>query len=628
MRLPIRGWKKTLTALGLRASGSSEKRRRRAAQSYRPQLEPLEPRQLLTGTVADNGDAITIIDDVANDFTGAFTQTGFSYQNNSLVADAYDGDNHNMRGSEGTATWTFDNLEEGEYHVAATWAHKYGNKYNAPDAPFTLRDGETQRSQVLVNQQNLPAEFTDEQEVTWDTLDTISVTSGTLRVELSEAPGNNYVVADAIRIERLGEASPTVTVTVAADSVTEGDGAAATTGTLSLGNATSSDLIVNLNSDDTSEATVPASVTVRAGENSATFEIVAMDDNDSDGTQNVVITASADGFLDGSDTLEVTDDEPAILAIIDNTNEASAAFTQTNFEYKTGTSAYEADNHNWRKNSGPGEAVWTFKNMQNGEYQVAATWYEKYNRATDAPFTIENGSGEVLTTASVNQKNRPDDFTEGGTRWEQLATVNVNDGLLVVRANGSPTNSGRVIADAIRIERIGDIDTTLSLYIPDYEIIEDAFVGNEASGPGSFPTYGKITRSGDTANELVVHLANDDTSEANAPATVTIEAGQASATFGINVIDDHDLDGTQTVTFTATADGFTSSTATLTVTDNEISNVIILDDSGLNFAGGSFEYIENPAAPGYQTGWHRKLPEDGSGTATWWIRGVGLTDGR
>ena len=427
------------------------KRRRRAAQSYRPQLEPLEPRQLLTGTVADNGDAITIIDDVANDFTGAFTQTGFSYQNNSLVADAYDGDNHNMRGSEGTATWTFDNLEEGEYHVAATWAHKYGNKYNAPDAPFTLRDGETQRSQVLVNQQNLPAEFTDEQEVTWDTLDTISVTSGTLRVELSEAPGNNYVVADAIRIERLGEASPTVTVTVAADSVTEGDGAAATTGTLSLGNATSSDLIVNLNSDDTSEATVPASVTVRAGENSATFEIVAMDDNDSDGTQNVVITASADGFLDGSDTLEVTDDEPAILAIIDNTNEASAAFTQTNFEYKTGTSAYEADNHNWRKNSGPGEAVWTFKNMQNGEYQVAATWYEKYNRATDAPFTIENGSGEVLTTASVNQKNRPDDFTEGGTRWEQLATVNVNDGLLVVRANGSPTNSGYVVADAIRI---------------------------------------------------------------------------------------------------------------------------------------------------------------------------------
>ena len=349
MRLPIRGWKKTLTALGLRASGSSEKRRRQATQSYRPQLEPLEPRQLLTGTVADNGDAITIIDDVANDFTGAFTQTGFSYQNNSLVADAYDGDNHNMRGSEGTATWTFDNLEEGEYQVAATWAHKYGNLYNAPDAPFTLRDGETQRSQVLVDQQNLPTEFTDEQEVTWDTLDTISVTSGTLRVELSEAPEYNYVVADAIRIKRLGEASPTVTVTVAADSVTEGDGAAATTGTLSLGNATSSDLIVNLNSDDTSEATVPASVTVRAGENSATFEIVAMDDNDSDGTQNVVITASADGFLDGSDTLEVTDDEPAILAIIDNTNEASAAFTQTNFEYKTGTSAYEADNHNWRK---------------------------------------------------------------------------------------------------------------------------------------------------------------------------------------------------------------------------------------------------------------------------------------
>ena len=215
MRLPIRRWKKTLSALGFQVLETSEKQRRRrrtAQRAHQPRFEPLEPRQLLTTTLVDD-DTLSILD---NGDPG-FEQTGFTYQSNSQVESAYGGDNHNMRGGEGTATWTFDNLEEGEYQVAATWAHKYGNKYNAPDAPFTLRDGETQRSQVLVDQKNLPAEFTDAEGVTWDTLDTISVTSGTLRVELSEAPGNNYVVADAVRIERLGDIAPELESTLATD---------------------------------------------------------------------------------------------------------------------------------------------------------------------------------------------------------------------------------------------------------------------------------------------------------------------------------------------------------------------------------------------------------------------------
>ncbi|MEK6249073.1 MAG: S8 family serine peptidase, partial [Planctomycetales bacterium] len=56
-----------------------------------------------------------------------FTQSGFAYQSNSLVAAAYGGDNHNMRGGSGSANWTFTGLEDGEYQVAATWLHKYDN---------------------------------------------------------------------------------------------------------------------------------------------------------------------------------------------------------------------------------------------------------------------------------------------------------------------------------------------------------------------------------------------------------------------------------------------------------------------------------------------------------------------
>ena len=51
-------------------------------------------------------------------------------------------------------------------------------------------------------------------------------------------------------------------------------------------------LVVNLSSSDTTEATVPATVTIAAGQASATFTVAAVDDALRDGFQNVTITAS------------------------------------------------------------------------------------------------------------------------------------------------------------------------------------------------------------------------------------------------------------------------------------------------------------------------------------------------
>ena len=48
-----------------------------------------------------------------------------------------EGDVHMLREGSGTATWTFENLEAGDYRIATTWAGKYSNKYNAVDAPYT-----------------------------------------------------------------------------------------------------------------------------------------------------------------------------------------------------------------------------------------------------------------------------------------------------------------------------------------------------------------------------------------------------------------------------------------------------------------------------------------------------------
>ena len=80
-----------------------------------------------------------------------------------------------------------------------------------------------------------------------------------------------------------------------------------------------------------------------------------------------------------------------------------------------------------------------------------------------------------------------------------------------------------------------------------------------------------VTRSGDTTIDSVVTLVSSDTDQAIVvgQTTKTIPAGQASITFSIEAVDDLLIDGTQTVSFTATSLGFPSVFVNLSVTDDE-----------------------------------------------------------
>ena len=230
---------------------------------------------------------------ILDDGDAGFSQDGFTHQSNNLVAAAYGGDNHNMRGGSGTASWTFTGLADGEYQVAATWLHKYDNVYNTLDAPFTIHDSSgTLLGSAIVDQSNAPSGFASDG-TNWDTLATVNVTGGMLTVNLSAGSNSNrYSVADAIRIE--GSLTPALTLAIADTSFPEAAGPAATTATVTRSD-TIGDLTVHLATDDTSEATVPSTVIIPAGATSTTFDIDAIDDTDNDGTQTVLITAAASG---------------------------------------------------------------------------------------------------------------------------------------------------------------------------------------------------------------------------------------------------------------------------------------------------------------------------------------------
>lgn len=70
------------------------------------------------------------------------------------------------------------------------------------------------------------------------------------------------------------------------------------------------DLVITLESGDENEVTTPTTVTILAGETTAEFNLIMADDTLCDGTQNIMITASAVGYQAGTDTIEILDDEP------------------------------------------------------------------------------------------------------------------------------------------------------------------------------------------------------------------------------------------------------------------------------------------------------------------------------
>jgi hypothetical protein len=61
-----------------------------------------------------------------------------------------------------------------------------------------------------------------------------------------------------------------------------------------------------------------------------------------------------------------------------------------------------------------------------------------------------------LGTARINQQAVPSSFAEGGIQWHDLGSFTLAGNTLVVQLSDSATPGWYLIADAVRIERIGN----------------------------------------------------------------------------------------------------------------------------------------------------------------------------
>lgn len=207
-----------------------------------------------------------------------------------------------------------------------------------------------------------------------------------------------------------------LTVTLNPGSVLEGAGTGASTATVTRNTDPAAALTVTLTSNDTGEATVPATVTIPAGQASVTFPITAVDDNTQDTSQSVVITASATGLNNGTATLTV---RPNDFTLTLNTSNNSGLIESN------GTLLTKATNLNVAGNT-VSNATITVDSDNDGQFDDGTA-----TAAANGTFTMNVGLTNNTTNRGANNlRFRAVAPNNGG---ESLSTLNVH------RAIGSVT---------------------------------------------------------------------------------------------------------------------------------------------------------------------------------------------
>lgn len=111
--------------------------------------------------------------------------------------------------------------------------------------------------------------------------------------------------------------------------------------------------------------------------------------------------------------------------------------------------------------TGTKTATWSFTDITPGIYQISTTWQPHTNRNSAAPYEVSDGTS-LIATVAVDQRFSPQsDILVGAEQkgFEHLgAPLSItNDNLQVTLSNNG---SGYVVADAVHIQRIGNLEFT------------------------------------------------------------------------------------------------------------------------------------------------------------------------
>ncbi|TRT44375.1 MAG: tandem-95 repeat protein, partial [Microcystis aeruginosa Ma_QC_C_20070703_M131] len=202
--------------------------------------------------------------------------------------------------------------------------------------------------------------------------------------------------------------TPSLSLAIDKDTVAENAGNNAATATITRSIVTDEDLIVTLASNDTSEITVPNQVIIPANQASATFTLNAVNDNIPDGIQTVTITATATGFSQGTDTINVADINVPDLKIV-NLSASTPLLTgkQGSFTYRVVNQGLSEAKGTWTDKIylSTDTTLETNKDIFLDNYQFSGTiptglFYER-----NLPFFIPKTPGQYYLIAQTDTAN-------------------------------------------------------------------------------------------------------------------------------------------------------------------------------------------------------------------------------
>ncbi|MEI6541279.1 MAG: choice-of-anchor D domain-containing protein, partial [Planctomycetota bacterium] len=273
---------------------------------------------------------------------------------------------------------------------------------------------------------------------------------------------NEYVMADGVRIERVGNPAPEVTVLDGSTNIADGTGSM-NFGTTAPGSPVQRTFTVK-NDGGAALTLQPVSVTtgfsvvsnisantVVAPGGQVTF-VVRLDAatlGAFSGTLSFVNTDSDENPFDF--TLSGTVAAAPLIVIMDN---GDAGFSAPGYTTITGE-GFQNDIAFAAAGSGSSIATWNFNGLLPGVYRVSAAWSTHSNRATNSPFTVYDGVTN-RGTVRLNQELAPNDRVDAGTNWEDLGSSFMITGTTLVVKLGNDANE-YVMADGVRIERLSPL---------------------------------------------------------------------------------------------------------------------------------------------------------------------------
>lgn len=229
-----------------------------------------------------------------------------------------------------------------------------------------------------------------------------------------------------------------------------------------------------------------------------------------------------------------------------------------------------------------------------GRENVRLSFYAKgYNEEPDGPAPLPfPSSGADFDGVAISD--------DGGANWyevKELTSLTNGWGKHVVDLDAAIVAHGLNYGPNFKI-RFNHYDNysidTDGIAIDDIQVAEEILNQIQLSAPESLIEGGSagtvtMTVTPVPSTDLTVTLASDS-ADATVPANVVIQANSGSTTFAITPVDDTLLDGSQTVTITATATDFPAAAASLLVHDNETANLAVtipavLTEGDLNVQG-------------------------------------------